>query len=140
MIDGGFLSLTKVFLALLVFGPLVLGANYTLNFVADLKLDRLNAGKKDLEMASQPFSTGRIGPRQGYVFALILTVGGLIVSSFISPWFFLFAAYSALIGTAYSIGPRLKTRPFFDLLANASTFGAAAYLAGWSAFQPPDLV
>ena len=140
MIDGGFFSLTKVFLALLVFGPLVLGANYILNFVADLKLDKLNAGKKDLEMASQPFSTGLIAPRQGYVVALILIAGGLIISSFISPWFFLFAAYSALIGTAYSLGPRLKSRPFLDLLANASTFGTAAYLAGWSAFQPPNAV
>ena len=138
LIDGGFLSLTKVVLALVVFGPLVLGANYILNFAADLKLDKQNIGKKDLKMASQPFSTGLIAPRQGYLVALILTVCGLIISLFINPWFFLFALYSAVIGAFYSLGPRLKSRPFYDLVANASTFGTAAYLAGWSAFQSPS--
>ncbi|MFQ6010657.1 MAG: UbiA prenyltransferase family protein [Nitrososphaerales archaeon] len=137
MIDGGFSSLSKVVLALAVFGPLLLGASYILNLTADLKLDKTSQIKKDIEMTSQPFSTGLMSSQQGYLVAMLLTTSGLIASAVIGPWFLVFASYSAIIGAVYSLGPRLKSRPFYDLLANVSTFGTAAYLAGWSVFQTP---
>jgi len=50
-----------------------------------------------------------------------------------TPLYILLIFISMIIGMTYSIPPvRLKGKPIFDLLANATGYGAIAFLAGWT--------
>lgn len=132
LIDAGFKSLGYVYLMLLIYGPLLLGGIYTLNFYSDVEVDKRSNVVKDVIMAKQPFASGQVGGPEGIMFASILILLGLSLSLLINLSVFLLALLSTFIGVIYSFGPRLKDRPFGDIIAN-SLAATISYLAGWSA-------
>ncbi len=133
LIDSGFSSLTTVYLMLLIYGPLLPGGIYILNFYADIAADRQSHVVKDLSMAQQPFVTGRVGKLGGLSLAVALIIAGLALAWTVNPMVFLFGLLAVAIGTVYSFPPRLKNIPFGDAAAN-SLVAAICYIAGWVTF------
>jgi len=110
-----------------------LGSGYVINFYFDRQIDKLNPIRKDLDMSSQPFSTGEIGLIGGMSLALTLLLLGLALAWLISSEFFTLALSSWLVGLLYSAPPiRLKARPFLDVLSNSVSCGYLCYTAGWT--------
>lgn len=130
-LDSGLCSLVNVFTTAIVTG-LILGPGFVVNYISDVELDRKSHVKKAFLKEQQPFLTGKLSPRAGYTFAFILTAIGLALASTVNLSVALLACYGTVIGYIYSIGPRLKAKPFFDVAANASTFGIASYMTGFA--------
>jgi len=140
MIDGGFESLPKVATALVIFGPLLLGGIYMINFYSDIEADRKSSVTKDVRMADQPFASGEISPRAGLLTAVALITVAFVLAAFVNTPFLIASVYVGLILTIYSMPPRLKERPFADIFANSTTAGFASYAAGWFLFQTPNSI
>lgn len=134
LIDSGFSSLNSVYLAFLIYGPLLLGGIYILNFYSDIEVDKISKVTKDIKMSKQPFVTGEVSRQEGLVFAIVLIFLGLFLSSAINLQFFIVSAISIFIGIIYSFPPRLKQIPLADVLANSLTV-SLCYVAGWVIFK-----
>lgn len=134
LIDSGFLSLSSVYLAFLIYGPLLLGGIYILNFYSDIKVDKVSKVVKDIEMSKQPFVSKEVSCREGVVLASILIILGLFLSFMINAQFFVISVISVFVGIVYSFPPRLKQIPLADIFAN-SFAGALCYIAGWVVFE-----
>lgn len=136
MIDGGFSSILLVGTGLIVFGPLILGSIYIINFYSDAKCDSESKVSKDIKMSQQPFASGSISPKIGLLYAIMLMVIGLLLAIKINVVFFVVSLYTWIILTIYSLPPiRLKERVFGDIFANSTTAGAASYIAGYTLFR-----
>lgn len=140
MIDGGFSNLSRVAVGFLIYGPLLLGGIYMINFYSDARFDQMSSVAKDIKMSAQPFATGEIKPASGLLVACCLQILGVVLSAYINLQLLFVSIYTAIVLTIYSIPPRLKEKPFGDIFANATTAGAASYVAGWSLFQDLRLV
>ncbi len=134
LIDSGFSTLIKVYLTLLIYGPLLTGGIYVLNFYSDIEADRTSKVTKDLEMSKQPFVTGEVSRREGLLLAITLIIFGLILSLLINIQVFIISLISVFLGIIYSFPPRLKQVPLADILVN-SLVGGLCYMAGWSVFK-----
>lgn len=134
LIDSGFSSLTKVYLTLLIYGPLLAGGIYVLNFYSDIEADRASKVIKDIEMSKQPFVSGKVSRREGLILAAVLITLGLILSLFINIYVFIIGVISIFLGIIYSFPPRLKQVPLADIFVNSSVAGLC-YMAGWSVFK-----
>jgi len=130
MIDSGFEALPMVAAALIIFGPLLLGGIYMINFYSDIEADRKSSVTKDVRMADQPFASGEIGPRAGLMTAIALMTTAFVLAAFVNIPFLFASLYVGLILTLYSLPPRLKEKPFADIFANSTTAGFASYAAG----------
>jgi 4-hydroxybenzoate polyprenyltransferase len=86
-------------------------------------------------MSKQPFVTGDVKPKEGLLFASLLLLGGLMSAWVIHVETFLLAIVLVVIGIIYSFTPRLKDKPFGDVLANAIAGGVLCYAMGWSVFR-----
>jgi len=135
LIDSGFSSLDLVYLSMLIYGPLLLGGIYVLNFYSDIEADKLSDVTKDVAMAKQPFVTGKVKPTEGLILAALLLGSGLFLSLMINLQVFLLSLFLVFIGIIYSFPPRLKDMPFGDIAANAISGGLICYAAGWCAFN-----
>lgn len=134
LIDSGFESIKYVFLVHLIYGPLLLGGIYTLNFYSDIEVDKKSNVVKDVVMAEQPFASGKVGKTEGLVFSICLLVLGLFLSLLVNLSLFLFSITLVSIGIIYSFGPRLKSVPFGDIIVNSFS-SVLVYSAGWSTFK-----
>lgn len=134
LIDSGFSSLSGVYLTFLIYGPLLTGGIYALNFYSDIEVDKISKVTKDIEMSKQPFVTGEVSHREGLILAVILITLGLFLSYLINTQFFIIGVISVFIGIIYSFPPRLKQIPFADVFAN-SFAGSLCYIAGWTVFK-----
>jgi len=134
LIDSGFSSLSNVYLALLIYGPLLAGGIYVLNFYSDIEVDKISKVTKDIEMSKQPFVTGKVSRKEGLILAAILIASGLFLSYLINIQFFIISIIFVFIGIIYSFPPRLKQIPFADVFAN-SFAGSLCYIAGWVIFK-----
>lgn len=124
-------NLGLFYFSIIVCGPLLLGAIYTLNFYSDIKVDRISTIKKDVIMSKQPFATGKVKPLEGILFAGVLIGLGLMASWIINFCVFLLAVVGVIIGIIYSFPPRLKDLPFGDIIANSVSAGFICYAMGW---------
>ena len=70
--DAGFVSLREVALSLIIFGPLLSGGIYVVNFYSDIEIDRRSSVVKDLPMWEQPFATGALGAKRALIMAALL--------------------------------------------------------------------
>ena len=140
MIDGGFHSLPIVAIGLTIFGPLLLGGIYMINFYSDIEADRKTSVTKDLKMADQPFASGQISPRAGLLTAVVLLATAFLSASFVNIPFLIASIYVGFVLSIYSLPPRLKEIPFADIFANSTTAGLASYAAGWFIFQDPTRI
>lgn len=134
LIDSGFLSLGSVYLALLIYGPLLTGGIYVLNFYSDIEVDRISNVVKDIEMSKQPFVSGEVSRKEGLFLAAILIIMGLFLSYAIGAQVFIIGVVFTFIGIVYSFPPRLKQIPFADVFAN-SFAGCLCYVVGWIIFK-----
>jgi len=134
LIDSGFSSLGGVYLTLLIYGPLLAGGIYTLNFYSDIEVDKISKVTKDIEMSKQPFVTGKVSRKEGLILAAILIALGLFLSYLINIQLFIISIIFVFIGIIYSFPPRLKQIPFADVFAN-SFAGSLCYMAGWVIFK-----
>jgi len=76
-------------------------------------------------------------PERLLLFSLILLIGGLALSLFISRTYLFFYALCFALSIAYSAPPlRLKGRFGFDILTNMLGYGAFTFLAGYHAMAP----
>ncbi|KJS36272.1 MAG: hypothetical protein VR74_13605 [Hyphomonas sp. BRH_c22] len=121
------LSYLTVFLILSVSAS----GTYILNDLADLSDDRRHKTKRN-----RPFAAGELNPLMGLCVSLVVILGGLIASGFVSTGFFLaLFAYLALT-LSYSFG--LKRIPVLDVVILAILFtlrlvmGTEAGGAGYS--------
>jgi len=135
LIDSGTFSLNLglAYLLVVIYGPLLLGSIYILNFYSDIEVDRITTIKKDVMMSKQPFVTGKIRPSEGLLFATLLLVSGLVLSFMINLQVFLLSLASAIVGILYSLPPRLKDLPFLDIVTNSFSAGFICYTSGWCA-------
>ena len=134
LIDSGFVFLDDIFLAFLIYGPLLSGGIYVLNFYSDIEADRASKVIKDIKMSEQPFATGEVSRREGLIFAFVLIFLGLLLSRAINAQFFIISAVCVFFGIIYSFPPRLKQIPFTDVFTNSFVCGLC-YLAGWTVFK-----
>lgn len=134
LIDAGFLSLAKVYLALFIYGPLLAGGIYVLNFYSDIDVDRISKVAKDVEMPKQPFVSGEVSKKEGLILAFILLASGLFLSSLINASVLFVSLLCVFLGVIYSFPPRLKQIPFADIITNSSV-GVFCYAAGWLVFR-----
>lgn len=134
LIDSGFSPLSNVYLAILIYGPLLAGGIYVLNFYSDIKVDRTSKVTKDIKMSEQPFVTGEVSRKEGLILAIILIVLGLFLSYIINIQFFIVSVIFVFVGVIYSFPPRLKQIPFADVFAN-SFASTLCYIAGWVIFK-----
>ncbi len=98
---------------------LLCGSIMAVNFYSDVSVDRINTGSKDVKVDRQPFVTGRIRKRSGLLFAAALAAGGLFSALSLSYSVLTLALLFFALQTFYSIGPRLKSVPFIDVLLNS---------------------
>lgn len=76
-----------------------------------------------------------------YGFGLLVMLAGQAGSLFISPAFALVYGLCLLMSVAYSTPPlRLKARPGWDLLINATGYGVLTTYAGWAAVTEPAVL
>ena len=130
-LDGRLSSLPNMITTAIVTG-FIIGPGFIVNYISDVELDRKSHVKRAFLKEQQPFLTGKLTPRAGHMFALLLTVIGLALALTVNLSVMLLACYGTVIGYIYSIGPRLKAKPFFDVAANASTFGVTSYITGFA--------
>gem|GEM_PF-6127236 len=129
LIDGGFNDSLTIVLCLLAFGPLLAGSAYVLNFLADAEDDKRSEVKKDIVMAHQPFSTGALSVRQGVVMAVLHGICGLTALGLLGVGPLLVGVAVILLGTVYSLPPRLKRLPLMDVASNGSIV-SLCYIGG----------
>ena len=134
LIDSGFSSLSDTYLALLIYGPLLAGGIYVLNFYSDIEVDKISKITKDIKMSEQPFVTGKVSRKEGLIFAVILMASGLFLSYAINVQLFIISIIFVFVGIIYSFPPRLKQIPLADVFAN-SFAGSLCYIAGWVIFK-----
>lgn len=134
LIDSGFSSLSGVYLAFLIYGPLLAGGIYILNFYSDIEVDKISKVTKDIEMSKQPFVTGEVSHKEGLIFATVLIALGLFLSYMVNIQFFIVSIICVFWGIIYSFPPRLKQIPLADVFAN-SFVCVLCYIAGWVIFK-----
>jgi 4-hydroxybenzoate polyprenyltransferase len=117
--DGWILVLTLLF-------SCAVGCVYVLNQIADVEVDRANAGFALL-------AHGRISGLLAWAAAAALGLAALIVPLVLHrPTLAALSLCAILIGVAYSFAPlRLSGRPAADFAANAVGYGCVAFGAGW---------
>jgi decaprenyl-phosphate phosphoribosyltransferase len=91
------------------------GALYTINGIADRKIDAVHPRKKD-----RPIAAGRVSPRAAWIYAFVL-----LAAAFITAWLWfgivvvaLYVAFAA-VNVTYSYA--LKRVPYLELAGNAAT-------------------
>jgi len=105
-----------------------MGAVYIINQITDVETDDVN--NKLYLVAGGHVKIKLIK----YEAVILLLVPILLATHWFrqSPLYILLIFISIIIGMAYSVPPvRLKGKPIFDLLANATGYGAIAFFAGW---------
>lgn len=109
---------------------MLMGTVYIINQITDAPTDSLN---DKLYLVAD----GYINIKILIVEAVFLSIGGIVLGIY---WFGDVVFYlpliglSLIIGWIYSVPPiRLKSRPIFDLLANAIGYGTIAFSLGWLA-------
>lgn len=115
------------FFGLATMGPLALGGALMLNDYFDRSQDVANPRKR-----GSPLLTGEFDPVNGLHGAVALHLLALGVALAISKEFALVVGAALLLSVAYSVAPRLKRVPGFDLLTNVAGFGLLAPWAGWA--------
>jgi 4-hydroxybenzoate polyprenyltransferase len=107
---------------------LSVGAVYSLNQLADRKVDGKNKGFALL-------AHGNIRESTAWISALSMAVTSAIGAFLILPEYMCFSLAALIIGILYSFKPfSLSGRPVADFLANAAGYGIIAFGAGWSAY------
>lgn len=127
LLDSG-LDPQKGLIMLVIWGPLLLGSVMSLNFYSDIRTDSFNKFSKDVSLKSQPLAANKISKPKVLIFSAYLSVAGLIASFFLGFTFFMVSLIFFLLQAAYSVGPRLKSVPFADVLDNGAS-AALSYLA-----------
>jgi len=126
------ISLTSQFfniiLAVIAFGPCLLGSAHCINQYADLELDKINKPWR-------PLPSGRISVKQALVTGVLLTIIGLAILWFININVFIFGFLFIAILYIYSLPPiRLRKHALLAYSSVGLTFGMLTVLAGWSIF------
>jgi len=120
----------QIILALIAFGPFLLGSAHCINQYADLELDKINKPWR-------PLPSGRISIRQALASGAILTLLGLVILLYINTSVFLYGFLFIAILYIYSLPPiRLRKHAFLAYATVGLTFGMLTVLAGWSIFAP----
>jgi 4-hydroxybenzoate polyprenyltransferase len=132
--DAGFSAPLPIALVLLAFGPLLSGAAYVVNFMADASDDRSNEVRKDIVMSRQPFATGLLTVRQGATLAITLALLGVGCLVAINCRVAVAGGSVALLAAIYSLPPRLKRIAGLDVASNAAMI-ALCYVGGREALE-----
>lgn len=111
----------------------------TLNFYADVPADRVHDGLyKDQDISKQPFVTGEVSKKEGYVIFAITGIGCVVFSVLVNWRFAAFMVGAVLLlGVLYS-HPwfRFKEKPVLDIVTNAT--GAVLILIAGMAIVSSD--
>lgn len=117
------------FLAGFVTFTLLMGAVYIINQIADIETDRMN---KKLFILPE----GLVSVKFAYIEVSFLIAAVFALSFYFQPIYRLFLLISLILGFFYSVRPfKFKSRPFLDLLSNASGHGFLAFSIGWLSFR-----
>lgn len=117
--------------SLIVFGilgiALVAGSAAVVNHVADAQIDRTMA-----RTDARPIATGRVGTREGLVFAALLGTAGLVTLFFLVNPLSAWLNFASWIGYAVVYTMYLKYATSQNIVLGG-LFGAAPPLLGWTA-------
>ena len=118
-------SLETIILAM-VAGVLYVAYSFAINNCFDVDTDSQNPQKHK----KNPIASGELGFTAGLVSSAAIGLLGLIFAYFTNE--VMFAIYSIMLGlsTFYSVPPRLKARPFLDVLSHGIFFGALPFFFG----------
>ena len=107
---------------------MLMGTVYIINQITDAETDDVN---NKLYLVAGGYVNVKLLKYEAVILLLASTL--LAICWFRErPLYILLIFISIIIGMAYSIPPvRLKGKPIFDLLANATGYGAIAFFAGW---------
>ena len=125
---------SSIIFVFLIFGPI-----HIINHYSDIEVDKKAVHKKDLDLSKQPFLTRKITKSGGILTSIVLWSLGLVGAYIINFYFFILSILGSILGIFYSLPPRAKGMPLFDVLFN-STGGSISYLAGWSLGDNPSNV
>jgi 4-hydroxybenzoate polyprenyltransferase len=107
----------------------LIGFAFVINNYYDVEIDRLHRGK--LESNKNPLVSGRVS-RRGAQATMLILVCIAMLSLFVSLTGFVLVFINLLLVAAYSGGPRLKERPFLDIVTHGLMFGGLPFLAGFA--------
>ncbi len=106
---------------------LLSSANYSLNEILDKNYDRNHPIKK-----SRPLAQGHISYKLVLFQYFVLVIAGLLISSLLTPMFFLISIFFLFMGLIYNVPPiRAKEIPYLDVLVEAINNPTRLFL-GWS--------
>jgi len=119
-------------LGLLIVGPLLGGSTLLFNDYWDCDVDKISRRKSDF-----PLPKGIISRPLVFRVSTGLMAMAIILSLLISYLFALILALCVFLSIIYSAPPiRVKNRPGFDVILNASGAGIFCSLAGWIMVEP----
>ena len=131
-VEAGFKNPLFFILMLVVIILTVGGAGHIINSYFDRRVDAISKIKKDITMANQPFARGAVTLQMGFWLFFGLNIAGLAALWAIGPKLFWLGLAIVMVSAAYSAPPlRLKSRPIFDILANAGLAIMATVLGFW---------
>lgn len=107
----------------------LIGFAFVINNYYDVEIDRKHKGK--LEANKNPLASGRVS-RSGAQAMMLILAGIAMLSIFVSPAGSVLVFANLLLVAAYSGGPRLKERPFLDIVTHGLMFGGLPFLAGFA--------
>lgn len=131
---GGNWAFFEFILGLIIVGPFLGGSTLLFNDYWDYDLDKISRRKSGYPLAKDQISRSTV---------LNLSIGfmviAIVLSLVISIWFTLLIASCIFLSIIYSAPPiRVKNRPGYDLILNASGAGILCSLAGWVAVKSLD--
>jgi chlorophyll synthase len=122
----------ELILGLIVIGPLLAGSTLMFNDYWDMEVDKSNRRK-----LNKPLAMGLIPQSIIYRFSIFLMIFAVLTALYISFIFALFISASVFLSIIYSSIPiRIKNRPGFDLILNATGAGVFCSFAGWVLINP----
>lgn len=119
-------------LGLIIIGPFLGGSTILFNDYWDSEVDKTSRRK-----AGYPLSKGIISPATVLKLSIVFMVFAIILSLTISIIFTGLVSLCILLSIIYSGLPlRIKSRPGFDLIINATGAGILCSFAGWVLIKP----
>lgn len=119
-------------LVLFVMFAFYLGAGFIINDFADVEEDTLHGKKKN------QIALGKVGSVSAAAVSVLFALVGVALAAALGWEVFLLFGGMTLLGFFYSLRPvRLKSRPFFDLVASGLFLGAPTYILPFLAFGAP---
>lgn len=133
-LPGGNRAFVDFILGLVIVGPFLGGSTLLFNDYWDYNVDKISRRKSEYPLPRDLISRSRV-----LKISIGFMVAAIVLSLMISLLFALLIALCIFLSIIYSAPPiRIKNRPGFDVVLNASGAGILCSLAGWVVVESLD--